>query len=289
MQLGFIGAGKVGTALGIYLKEKGFELSGYYSRSKDSCVEAAIRTQSNYYGTLKSLVEASDILFITTSDDQIESVAKQLCEECCLKPGQLIIHTSGALPSTILSAVKTFGCFTYSMHPLQAFADVDKSVSDLSNTYFCIEGDTEKISILEELLHTCKNDYFKVSPEQKILYHASACMLSNYLVTLIHNGLKLMDHIQLDNSTAFKAMLPLVNSTIQNVLELGTKDALTGPISRGDIDTVKKQFEAISSTSKEQLAIYSCMAEETLKLAMLSKLKDKAKTDKLEILIESYL
>jgi predicted short-subunit dehydrogenase-like oxidoreductase (DUF2520 family) len=289
MQLGFIGAGKVGTALGIYLKEKGFELSGYYSRSKDSCVEAAIRTQSNYYGTLKSLVEASDILFITTSDDQIESVAKQLCEECCLKPGQLIIHTSGALPSTILSAVKAFGCFTYSMHPLQAFADVDKSVADLSSTYFCIEGDTEKISILEELLHTCKNDYFKVSPEQKILYHASACMLSNYLVTLIHNSLKLLDDIQLDNSTAFKAMLPLVNSTIQNVLELGTKDALTGPISRGDIDTVKKQFEAISSTSNEQLALFSCMAKETLKLAALSKLKDKAITDKLDILIESYL
>jgi predicted short-subunit dehydrogenase-like oxidoreductase (DUF2520 family) len=289
MQLGFIGAGKVGTALGIYLKEKGFELSGYYSRSKDSCVQAAIRTQSNYYSTLKPLVEASDILFITTSDDQIESVAKQLCEECCLKPGQLIIHTSGALPSTVLNVVKAFGCFTYSMHPLQAFADVDKSVSDLSNTYFCIEGDEEKISILEELLHTCKNAYFKVRPEQKILYHASACMLSNYLVTLIHNSLKLLDDIQLDNSTAFKAMLPLVNSTIQNVLELGTKDALTGPISRGDIDTVKKQFEAISSTSNEQLALFSCMAKETLKLAALSKLKDKAITDKLDILIESYL
>jgi predicted short-subunit dehydrogenase-like oxidoreductase (DUF2520 family) len=109
------------------------------------------------------------------------------------------------------------------------------------------------------------------------------------LVTLIHNSLKLLDDIQLDNSTAFKAMLPLVNSTIQNVLELGTKDALTGPISRGDIDTVKKQFEAISSTSNEQLALFSCMAKETLKLAALSKLKDKAITDKLDILIESYL
>lgn len=288
MQLGFIGAGKVGTALGLYFKNNGFELSGYYSRTKDACIHSANRTQSNYYCNLEQLVEASDILFITTSDDQIESVVKQLCEDCCLKPGQLIVHTSGALPSTILSPTKFFGCFTYSMHPLQAFADVDKSVSDLPNTYFCIEGDEEKLSILEDILHTCKNAYFKVRPEQKVLYHTSACMLSNYLVTLIHNSLILMDGIQIDNSTAFKSMLPLVNSTIQNVLDLGTKDALTGPIARGDIETVKKQLEAVSLSSKDQLALYTCMAKETLKLATLSTLKDNAIADKLEILIDSY-
>ena len=289
MQLGFIGAGKVGTALGIYLKEKGFELSGYYSRTTDSSIQSAARTQSHYYSTLNGLVEASDILFITTNDDQIESVVKQLCEDCCLKPGQLIIHTSGALPSTILSSVKAFGCFTYSMHPLQAFADVDKAVSDLSNTYFCIEGDEEKISTLEDILLACKNPYFRVSPEQKILYHASACMLSNYLVTLIHNGLILMNGIALDNSTAFKAMLPLINSTIQNVMNLGTEAALTGPIVRGDLDTVKKQLEAINLSSKDQLALYASMAKETLKLATQSTLKDKAAIDEMGILIESYL
>lgn len=289
MRLGFIGAGKVGTALGIYFKEKGFELSGYYSRRSDSSMQSAIKTQSNYYSNLEQLVADSDIIFITTSDDQIESVVKQLSEDCCLKPGQLIVHTSGALPSTILSPVKAFGCFVYSMHPLQAFADVDKSASDLSKTYFCVEGDEEKISVLEDILLTCKNAYFKARPEQKILYHTSACMLSNYLVTLIHNSLKLMDDIQIDNTTAFKAMLPLVNSTIQNVLDLGTKDALTGPIARGDIDTVKKQLEAISLSSKDQLTLYSCMAKETLKLAMLSNLKDNSIADKLEVLIESYL
>lgn len=288
MQLGFIGAGKVGTALGIYLQKKGFHISGYYSRTKDSCIEAAARTKSNYYNNLKQLAAASNIIFITTSDDQVESVVKQLHDDCCLSFGQLIVHTSGALSSTILSPLKAFGCLTYSMHPLQAFADVDKSVSDLSNTYFCIEGDNENISILEGILTACNNPYFIARPEQKILYHASACMLSNYLVTLIHNSLILMEGIQPDNLTAFKAMLPLVNSTIQNVLELGTKDALTGPIARGDIATVKKQLDAISSFSQDQLALYTCMAKETLKLAKLSNLKDNSSADKLKVLIESY-
>ncbi|MDF2531972.1 MAG: hypothetical protein K0Q65_1553 [Clostridia bacterium] len=289
MRLGFIGAGKVGTALGIYLKEKGFQLSGYCSRSKDSGIISAERTGSKYYSTVGQLAGDADLIFITTSDDQIENVVAQLCSNSSLRPGQLIIHMSGALPSTILSPTKAFGCFVYSLHPLQAFADVDKSVSDLSNTYFCLEGDEERISILEDILIACKNAYFKLRPEQKTLYHASACMLSNYLVTLIHNSLLLMEDIQIDNSTAFMAMLPLMDSTILNVLELGTKAALTGPIARGDISTVKKQLEAISSSSKDQLKLYSCMAKETLKLAMLSKLKDSAETDELNTLIESYL
>ena len=114
-------------------------------------------------------------------------------------------------------------------------------------------------------------------------------MLSNYLVTLIHNGLILMNGIELNNSTPFKAMLPLINSTIQNVMNLGTEAALTGPIVRGDIDTVKKQLEAINLSSKDQLALYACMAKETLKLATRSNLKDKAAIDEMGILIESYL
>jgi predicted short-subunit dehydrogenase-like oxidoreductase (DUF2520 family) len=289
MHIGFIGAGKVGTSLGIYYKEKGFQISGYCSRSIDSGILSATRTQSKYYCTLGQLVVDSDLLFITTTDDQIENVVTQLCSDTKLRSGQLIIHTSGALPSTILSPTKAFGCFIYSMHPLQAFADLDKSVADLSNTYFCLEGDEERISILEDILIACKNTYFKLKPEQKTLYHASACMLSNYLVTLIHNSLLLMEDIQIDSSTAFKAMLPLISSTIQNVLEFGTKDALTGPIARGDVRTVKKQLETISFSSKAQLNLYSCMAKETLKLAMLSKLKDSTEADELNILIESYL
>jgi predicted short-subunit dehydrogenase-like oxidoreductase (DUF2520 family) len=289
MRIGFIGAGKVGTSLGIYFQNKGFHISGYYSRSSDSCIQSATRTESNCFNNLKQLSASSDIIFITTSDDQIDSIVKQLCEDSCLKPGQLIVHTSGALSSTILYPVKAFGCFTYSMHPLQAFADIDKSILDLPNTYFCIEGDNERISILEDILITCKNPYFQASSEQKILYHASACMLSNYLVTLIHNSLILMEDIQPDSSAAFKAMLPLVNSTIQNVLKFGTKDALTGPIARGDIETIKIQFEAISSSSKEQLPLYLCMAKETLKLASLSDLKDNSSANKLKVLIDSYL
>lgn len=289
MRISFIGAGKVGTAFGAYLKQKGCNLTGYYSRSIESSSKAAAVTGSCSFRDLKQLGKESDIIFITTSDDQIENVCQKLCQGPYLKPGQYIIHMSGALPSTILSAAKAFGCHIYSMHPLLAFADTEKSILDLQNAYFCIEGDEDKITLLEDLLKLCGNPCFKLKPEHKVLYHASACMLSNYLVTLVHNGLKIMENIQVDSSTAFEAMLPLVNSTIQNILSLGTEAALTGPIARGDINTVEAQLNSLQHASKEQLALYAFLSQETLKLAKLSKLSDNQKADKLEYIIESFL
>lgn len=289
MLIGFIGAGKVGTAFGMYLKQKGFEIAGYFSRNEQSGTRSAAMTDSEYYSDLSQLIENIDIILITVTDDQIESVCQQLCQTTPLKQGQFLIHMSGALPSTILNQAKAFGCYIYSLHPLLAFADIEKSVTDLSDAHFCLEGDEEKIYVVEEILQGCGNKYFKLKPEQKPLYHASACMLSNYLVTLVHNGLKIMENIHIHDTVAFEAMLPLINCTIQNILRLGTEKALTGPISRGDIHTLAKQLDAISTSSPEQLALYANLSEETLKLSMLTNTKTPSDIDKLKALIESYL
>jgi predicted short-subunit dehydrogenase-like oxidoreductase (DUF2520 family) len=289
MRIGFIGAGKVGTAFGIYLKQKGFKIAGYFSRTRQSGSRSAANTASLYYSDLNQLIEETDIIFITATDDQIENICLQLCQTSSLRQGQIIIHMSGALPSTILSSAKAFGCHIYSLHPLLAFADIEKSVCDLPEARFCLEGDEERMYAIEEMLQVCGNKYFKLKSEQKALYHASACMLSNYLVTLVHNGLKIMESIQIANSTAFDAMLPLINCTLQNILEFGSEKALTGPISRGDINTVAKQLDAINTSSPEQLALYASLSEETIKLAMLNKLKNPSDADKLKTIIESYL
>lgn len=288
MSIGFIGAGKVGTALGMYFRANGFLVSGYFSRSEKSSKRSALLTKSNCFDTPKQLAEVSELIFITTNDDEIEKVVQQLCQYNCLKPNQIIIHTSGALPSTILSPLKAFGCTVYSMHPLMSFADNEEAAEALKNAYFCIEGDEDKMCELEQMLQALGNKYFKLKPEQKTLYHASACMVSNYLVTLMHSGLKLMKDIDLDTDTAFRALLPLINSTIQNILRFGTENALTGPISRGDKATLSRQLDAISSASPEQLALFTCLAAETIELASKAKLPDNEEAEKLRAIIKSY-
>lgn len=289
MKIGFIGAGKVGTAFGSYLKQKGFQVVGYYSRTEISAQKAAEKSGSRVFYSIEQLVEAADLLFITTGDDDIASVAQQLAQSTCLRRDQLVLHMSGALPSTVLSPVKDFGCSVYSLHPLQSFADIDKAIQDLSNSYFSLEGDEEYIEILENILKTCGNRYFILKASQKTLYHAAACMLSNYLVTLVHNGLQLMEGMELDSGTAFEAMLPLVEGTIKNISLLGTKAALTGPIARQDIQTVAKQLEAVQIAAPEQLPLFAALAAKTLKLAQSSPKEKTTQALQLEQLIKSYL
>ena len=289
MKIGFIGAGKVGTAFGGYLKQKGFQVVGYYSRTEISAQKAAEKSDSKVFYSIEQLVEASDLLFITTGDDDIASVARQLAQSTCLRRDHLVLHMSGALPSTVLSPVKDFGCSVYSLHPLQSFADIDKAIQDLSNSYFSLEGDEEHIEILENILKTCGNRYFILKASQKTLYHAAACMLSNYLVTLVHNGLNLMEGMELDSGTAFEAMLPLIEGTIKNISLLGTKAALTGPIARQDIQTVAKQLEAVQIAAPEQLPLFAALATKTLKLAQSSPKEKPTQALQLEQLIKSYL
>ena len=286
LRIGFIGAGKVGTALGMYFKSKGYELTGYYSRSLASAANAAAVTGTRYFLKDFELIANVDILFITTNDEQIKPVIDNIAARGILREGQIIVHTSGAAASDILKKAKTSGCFTYSMHPLQSFADAAKALEALPQTVFSIEGDPEKIGIIEEILKKTGNSFFRIKAEDKALYHAAACIFSNYLVTLMDQGLSYLESIGINSEEGFKAMLPLINGTIENIRMLGTGAALTGPVSRGDVNTIVNHMETINRELPDRLEFYRMMAVRTLELAKREKLKNSDKIHQLEILLK---
>ncbi|WP_183108732.1 Rossmann-like and DUF2520 domain-containing protein [Thermohalobacter berrensis] len=282
MHIGFIGAGKVGTAFGIYLSKKCFKVTGYYSKTFESAIKASKLTKSTPYKKLSNLCCNCDIIFITTNDDEIEKVCERLVQENILTKGQIIIHMSGASSSKTLNKAKTKGCFIYSLHPLQSFADIDKAVTDLENTFFTVEGDKERIDVIENILKKLGNEYFVLSSEQKSIYHATACVVSNYLVTLIDYGLTLFDTIGMEKDKGFRALYPLIEGTIKNIYNLGPEKALTGPIARGDVDTIKKHIESLSLYAPDKVDFYKILGKKTLELAEKNKLKDKNKIKELK-------
>ncbi len=282
MRIGFIGAGKVGTAFGAYLSSKGLCISGFYSRTPESARNAAKLSNSSFFSDVRKLSDNTDILFITTSDDSIETVCDQLTKDCILRQGQIIVHMSGALPSSVLKSSRQAGCYVCSMHPLQAFADINKAVEDLPDTYFSIEGDEEKIHILEDILKAAGNRYFVIKPQDKTIYHAAACVFSNYLTTLMNEGLGMLSSIGIDSAEGFEAVLPLIKGTISNIAALGPDKALTGPIARGDASTVQKHLTAINTAIPDMLELYSYLAEKTFELAKSFKLTDSEKIKNLE-------
>lgn len=266
MKIGFIGAGKVGCAFGKYLKDNDFDVVGYYSRKFESAQKGAKEVEGIAFGNLQELLDLTQLIFITTPDDAIKKVADEISEYYNIKKGQIFVHMSGALSSKELNFLKQKGAYVYSLHPLQSFADIESAYESLKFTVFTLEGDKEKINILKDILKKCGNRYFTITEDLKGLYHASACVVSNYLVTLIDYGLKFYEIMGVDEELAIEAVYPLIKGTIENIRKLGPKKALTGPIKRGDVGTIVKHIESLESFAPELLKLYKILGFETVKL-----------------------
>lgn len=274
MKIGFIGAGKVGISYGKYLVDHNVEVVGYYSRSVESAMKAAAFTESRCFYDLQELLDSADIIFITTPDDVINRIAQEITN-LNIKKGQVFAHMSGGCSSEELKPIGTKGCLIASLHPLQAFAEIDKALANLNKTVFSLEGDIEAISIIETIIKKCGNSHVIIPSDKKSLYHSAACVVSNYLVTILAIGEGLLDAAGIDKEVGIEALLPLIYSSIDNVKALGTADAITGPIVRGDINTLKGHLKAINKYCPELLGVYSCLGVETLNLATVNKLKNK--------------
>lgn len=267
MKIGFIGAGKVGTSFGIYLKENEINLVGYYSKSLSSAKKSAIITHSCFYKDLSDLVQAVDIIAITTPDDVIIEIVKELIKLDKLLKDKIVFHMSGVHTSKILSPLELYNVTILSVHPLLSFSDPIKSAKELNNAFFTIEGSGYKYQEIKENLERLGNQFIEVSTENKELYHTALTVLSNYLVTLIDLGLEMLIKAGFSKQDATQIAEPLVNQTMNNIFQSNAEEALTGPISRGDIGTVNMHINNLRNANKQWLKLYKILGEHTVSIA----------------------
>lgn len=286
MNIGFIGAGKVGCTFGRYLNDNGFAVKGYYSRSRDSAIRGAEGVEGKVYSTIQEILNECNIIFITTPDDTIQKVVSLISQENKIEEEQIFVHMSGALSSAILSPLKEKGAYIYSLHPLQAFSNIETAYKALSKTVFSIEGDEEKLNKIYGIIKKCGNECIKIKKEQKPLYHAAACVVSNYLVTLLDYGFRYFEVLGIDKEITIKALYPLIAGTVENVRQLGPSKALTGPIARGDANTIAKHIENLKHNSPELVQLYKILGLETMKLVQKEKSKDSETITKLKKLLK---
>jgi predicted short-subunit dehydrogenase-like oxidoreductase (DUF2520 family) len=280
MHIGFIGAGKVATAFGRYLRTCGVAISGYFDHHADKAAHACRGTHSRICRDAAEVAAISDIVLITTRDDQIQGVCEALCQDAAVGPQHLVGHMSGAHASSILVDAERLGAAVFSLHPLQAFAQEDKALADLPHTYFSIEGNDARLKAVEKILEKTGNRHFRIRPEDKKCYHLAACVVSNYLVTLMAYGMAALEQSGIRPKEGFQAMMPLIQGTLANIAEVGPAKALTGPIARGDVSTVRHHLEALSRPELSELkAFYAYLGEKTLDLARQDVLKDLSKAD----------
>jgi predicted short-subunit dehydrogenase-like oxidoreductase (DUF2520 family) len=268
--ISIIGAGRVGTVLGRELSGKGQRIVSVISASPSSakrCAELAGCAIASTH--LSDISLESDIVLVTTPDDVLCNVAEELAAIDNLHWDALTAaHTSGALTTTALLPLKRRGAKTVSIHPMQTFSNVVSSPASLKGIYFGVEGDPDAIEVAKSLIHDVEGHVIIIQQESKTLYHVAGVLASNYLVTLINLIGEIFSSIGVPRTEFFEVIEPLLDQTLRNIKHTSPANALTGPIERGDVGTVRLHLEALSMRLPHLIPFYTAMGLETVRMAV---------------------
>lgn len=264
VRLGFVGAGSVGRTLAAGLAERGYRVVAVCSRGGASAGALAARLPGCLaVETAQEVADLAELVFLAVPDDAIAAVAAGVR----WRQGRGVVHCSGAAGREVLASAAGGGARTGVFHPLQTFASGEGHAERLAGVAFCIEAEGELEAELEAMARALGGWPLRLPPGVKALYHASAVVASNYLVTLVERASALWEPMGLSRETALQALLPLVRGTLANLERVGLPGALTGPIARGDVGTVRRHLAALEAAAPELLPLYRTLGLETVPLA----------------------
>lgn len=266
MKIGFIGAGKAGCSLGKYFSGKAaqaqIQVSGYYSLIEEEARWAAGFTNSMYFANMEEVIAASDTIILSTPDGAIKKVWETI-EKDNIK-GKVFCHLSGSLSSDVFSGIEECGAYPISIHPMFAFSDKESVYTQLKDVRFTLEGDSYAVSLWKNVFAKLGNEVIEISKDVKPKYHAAASMLSNHVVAVLNAGYHLLTECGFSDEEARSFSKMLVTNNVEHVIDTGSVAALTGPIERGDVATIKKHLEVIGEDVEN---LYRICGLELIKIA----------------------
>jgi len=263
-----IGCGRLGTNLSIRLKEAGHIPVGLSARHLESMKPFNDIIKAPKIDTVPwKITSGANVVFITTPDDCISEVCNQLVEKKCFHANTILYHCSGSLSSEALSAARTSGLNIGSLHPLQSFPVRIIKPNPFEGIFVSIEGSPLAIEVGKQIVMDLKAKVVEISTEGKKLYHAAAVAASNYLVTLLNMAKQFNIASGMSEEVSLAVLKPLIQGTLNNIEKQGITDALTGPISRGDIQTIKNHIEQINTKKPEFSKLYKILGQHTTLIA----------------------
>jgi predicted short-subunit dehydrogenase-like oxidoreductase (DUF2520 family) len=282
LKLGFIGAGTVGTALAVRLSQSGYPVVAVASRRRASAQKLAQAVGGcRVFDSNQAAADNAELIFITTPDDAIAPVVSEIKWH----PGQSVVHCSGADSVDILQSAKKAGTQVGAFHPLQTFASLKQAIDNMPGSTFALEAEEPLLNTLKEMANALGGNWVVLKASDKVLYHASAVIACNYLVTLVKLASDLWQSFGVPPQKATRALLPLLRGTLHNIETVGIPDCLTGPIARGDIGTINKHLDALSQTAPQLLTTYRELGRQTVPIALAKGRIDQTKAKELETVL----
>lgn len=270
--IGIAGAGRIGQALGKILHDAGQPVVAIASRTQKHASSAAA-----FIGREVAAVSYTDLprscsrLIIAVPDDALPAVVCLLAESGW-KDGT-VVHTSGVNGTEVLASLAAQGSSCAALHPLQTVPSAEKGLTALIGCQYVLTGDGEAAQWSREIVGLLLGRVLELPNEARALYHAAAVLLCNDFVVLAEAGFRLLAEAGLSREVAARAFASLADESVKNVFTMSRGAALTGPVARGDLGTIRKHLLAIQSVKSssgevdEIEEIYRVLGSYALRLA----------------------
>ncbi len=252
-----MGAGRCGRTLGRLARRAGWRIGAVTCRTMAHARKAAAFIGA---GRPTTSPEGAALTLICVPDGEIERVAKTLR----MPPGGVAAHTCASFGREVLRPLRPAG----SLHPLRSFADPRTAAAGFPGTACAIDGDAAAAKVLLRFARAIGGTPLRVRPGGKALYHAGAVFASNYVVAVMDAALRLFEEAGVSRPAAMGPLAALAEGTLANIRAEGIPRALTGPIERGDADTVRRHAEAIASEAPDLSGAYERLGRLALRVAV---------------------
>jgi predicted short-subunit dehydrogenase-like oxidoreductase (DUF2520 family) len=258
--ISIFGAGRVGRGLAQRLLRVGWRIGAVVTRSKTTARSAVRKIGSGTpFGAPTRQVLAAEVVLIATPDDAMARVAADLAdlggEEW---RGKVVLHTSGVLDRTVLESLAHAGASTGSLHPLQTFSGRD--APDLEGVVFAVDGDRAALRMARSITRSLGGVPVTVEGRHKAAYHAAGALVAGHALALVEAATMTLMSIGFSRRQAVRALLPLMRQMLVNFERLGPRLAWTGPLSRGDYETIARHREALRRLPPEFSETYLALS-----------------------------
>lgn len=263
-QIGVIGAGRVAQALALGLAPHVAAPPWLWARSPDKARVAIEHIGGTAVASeLEALVQGCDLIVLAVSDDALAPVVAEIAPFLSPTPAPFIFHVSGRSGAAILDPLRAAGASTAAIHPAMTFTgDPANEVARMTGARFAVTGPSDEATAQAgEVVRLLGGVAVDIAEDHRPLYHAALCHAANHLVTLIDGASQALTRAGVDDPHALLA--PLVRAALENSLERGFA-ALSGPLLRGDAETIGGHLVAIERHCPELLPAYRAMARATL-------------------------
>lgn len=272
LRIGFIGAGRLGKALAWTCARGGLRVTAAASLVRAEAQALAAKVEGCRVLDAQPLADACDLVFVTTPDEVIRPTAESLQ----WRRGGFVVHCSGATEVADLAKAAADGAAIGGFHPLQTFGDPEAAAQTLPGCTITVEAGDPLDAVLVALAQRLGCPVNRLPPGARPLYHAAAGYTSQHVNALLFEAAAMWKSWGASEAAAVQALLPLVRGTLASITQAGLAQGMPGPVSRGDVGSVRKHVVAIEAFDAGRLVLYRELCERTVRLALAGRRIDEA-------------